>query len=1610
MRGFACFERHALAAAWCGLLFAIAAVTAQAAVPVNARPGDVTTSLVDPGEGGGGGTTSTAVPIFFEQGVLIRSGETIQPLGPNLMGDELNEYSGSLSFRHTDLALPGNNALQVHVGRQLAAGTRQAALGTGLFGDWDLEIPRLHTVAFQSKPDWYGKTGILGAYNTNRCSQYAEPPYSTYTAGSRMVSINTNSWWSGYKLYVPGTGDQTLFKRASNYGAAPLNPIQPTDGGTYPILTKQHWQVSCLPTLERGTGEGFVALAPDGTRYQFDHKVQRAYPAMDTVRYGQVPRIEIWILPTQVTDRFGNWVRYTYGGTDGWRVTSITSSDGRSITFTYNGLGNRIGSASDGTRTWSYAYDAGGALQSVTQPDGSQWRFNLTAIEKDPFSIEDPGCTNSMGRPWDFNTYVGTITHPSGAVGSFSLKMTRHGRTNVPGNADACESPYTYNDNGIQRMNTVSRYFINYALASKVLSGPGMPAMAWSYDYGAAVGSFACAGCSDGSKTVTVTDPQSNVFRRTYGTGFGSNDGLLLTTSEGSSAVVLQTTNYSYRASNAGPYPTVVGYEAGTSDPMSGIYRPLGQRTISRQGVTFTQTVDAYDIYARPTGLARSSSLGPSRSETTSYFDQTALWLLGQLSSRTIAGVQSESTSFNQVTALPTASTKFGKLQASYVFNADGTLQSVRDGLNQATTFSSYMRGMPQNIGYADGKSMSAVVNNIGTLASVTNEAGTTWSYGYDAMGRLARKTPPAGDAVAYNPTMLSFVQVPTADVGLEANHWRQTITTGNAVTINYFDARWRKRLTTSYDAANPGATQRTQRFDYDPYNRTTFAAYPARSIASIATATPGTATSYDALGRPIQSVADSELGLLTTSIQYLGGFQKRVTDPRGYTTTTAYQVFDEPSESAIASIAAPEGLNVAISRDVFGKPLAITRSGTYAGAPVSATRSYVYDVNHQLCKTVEPEIGATIQQLDAANNVAWRATGLGLTSTSTSACDWASVPGASIVGYTYDARNRVTGTGFGDGSPSIGRSYTPDGLPLTVVANSSTWTYGYNNRRLLTSESLAYGPTYNIGRSYDANAHLSQLSYPNGAAVAYAPNALGEATEVGAYASSVSYHPNGAVAGYTLGNGIVHSLSQNTRGLPLVNRDAGIVQDQYSYDANGNIGAIADQQEGVSSRSLGYDGLDRLTVANAPGVWGAASYSYDILGNLRTSQVGSRNSIHRYGTNNLPNNLLSTVETNGVYTGYAYDPRGNVTGRGSQGYYFDLGNRMVTANTVASYTYDGWGRRISVTGSNGLYRVQVYSNAGQLLYSHSQQGLSSWLTRYIYLGGKLIAETDSSAGTSYAHTDALGSPVARSNAAGQLTSRTRYEPYGATAAGSNPGSNGFTGIGFTGHVNDAETGLVYMQQRYYDPIAGRFLSVDPIVTDANTGGHFGRYEYANSNPYRYTDPDGRRSTCSVGFGCDVVYQAEGSQSQAPQPAAAREQRQLAMGQRLGELDGGGRGGGVGSASDLMTRGPTGRLPHLTKEEAAAVGQAMRAEAIAKEVKPTLDRIAAGKSFPHRNDGSVFGNREGLLPPQPSGYYREYVHPTVGVSGPGLQRVVRGQGGEVFYTPDHYGTFIRLNP
>ncbi len=87
--------------------------------------------------------------------------------------------------------------------------------------------------------------------------------------------------------------------------------------------------------------------------------------------------------------------------------------------------------------------------------------------------------------------------------------------------------------------------------------------------------------------------------------------------------------------------------------------------------------------------------------------------------------------------------------------------------------------------------------------------------------------------------------------------------------------------------------------------------------------------------------------------------------------------------------------------------------------------------------------------------------------------------------------------------------------------------------------------------------------------------------------------------------------------------------------------------------------------------------------------------------------------------------------------------------------------------------------------------------------------------------------------------------------------------------------------------------------------------------------------------------------------------------------------------------------------------------ALPVEAQRTERLILAGGPFPYSKDGTVFGNRERLLPRQARGYYREYTVPTPGSRDRGARRIVCG-GQQVqahdacFYTDDHYASFKRI--
>ena len=86
----------------------------------------------------------------------------------------------------------------------------------------------------------------------------------------------------------------------------------------------------------------------------------------------------------------------------------------------------------------------------------------------------------------------------------------------------------------------------------------------------------------------------------------------------------------------------------------------------------------------------------------------------------------------------------------------------------------------------------------------------------------------------------------------------------------------------------------------------------------------------------------------------------------------------------------------------------------------------------------------------------------------------------------------------------------------------------------------------------------------------------------------------------------------------------------------------------------------------------------------------------------------------------------------------------------------------------------------------------------------------------------------------------------------------------------------------------------------------------------------------------------------------------------------------------------------------------IRAGDLPAEARGVLVLLRAGGPFRYEKDGAAFGNREGRLPRQGRGYYREYTVGTPGLRDRGARRIITGRDGDRYYTDDHYRTFRRI--
>lgn len=583
-----------------------------------------------------------AESVSYGEGVVgpRKHATDVRSLGLNLFGEEINTYTGGISFSQVDLSIPGNGTLLVAVTRRLNVdGNKSPSHQTDenlwrgeAFGEWEFDLPYL-TGIYSELQGWVVNTSTPNARCSSPTSYDQFRPSDILLQG--YVYFSSYNFWNGISLNLPAGQQKVLHRPAGG-------PI-PIPTGTWTTLTtKDQWHFNCISNLKNGhAGEGFLGVAPDGTRYWFDWMASYAERPQKGAGYridsagirpqrieAELNRRMYRLYPTRVEDRFGNHVIYAWSGT---RLTSISANDGRSINVTYNTTG-QIASVTDGTRTVQYGY-SDGLLSSVTLPDGRIWTFTTASIVNLPRFVPLLQA-NSFDEPFTcqlMRTLAGdeadlSMTHPSGAQAIFRLGYNRLFRTNLSGSTGWCNditgpdnAPRTWRD----RQPLVPTRYDVLALKRKTLSGPGVTPLTWQFQHRDSYQLASPEGYPiNGVRIVTATQPEGGQIVSVFGTDALTNEGHLLNEEirEGG-AILSRTDNVYVQSSEVAnvPFPDWMGqpleyeYIRGRSD----YNRPLKLRATSRQGRSFKWQVAAtcgsgaslcFDVLARPTKLTKSSA------------------------------------------------------------------------------------------------------------------------------------------------------------------------------------------------------------------------------------------------------------------------------------------------------------------------------------------------------------------------------------------------------------------------------------------------------------------------------------------------------------------------------------------------------------------------------------------------------------------------------------------------------------------------------------------------------------------------------------------------------------------------------------------------------------------------------------------------------------------------------------------------------------------------------------------------------------------------------------------------------------------------------------------
>ncbi|WP_442874375.1 RHS repeat-associated core domain-containing protein [Amycolatopsis sp. NBC_00438] len=396
------------------------------------------------------------------------------------------------------------------------------------------------------------------------------------------------------------------------------------------------------------------------------------------------------------------------------------------------------------------------------------------------------------------------------------------------------------------------------------------------------------------------------------------------------------------------------------------------------------------------------------------------------------------------------------------------------------------------------------------------------------------------------------------------------------------------------------------------------------------------------------------------------------------------------------------------------------------------------------------------------------------------------------------------------------------------------------------------------VRSAYDAEGRRVRRLTPSGAESAWEYDAAGlpVAARLAGRDLRFAHDAAGREVRRSLGTGatLLQTWTPNSQlATQAITDQAGTVHQQrsYGYRADGELVALHDQAGGP--REFGLDPLGRITEVRSPR--GSESYRYDEAGNItdaswptaETDLVGRRT-------------FVGPLVTAAGGTRYGHDRRGRVVLRertmpgGAKltwRFTWDGDDRLVAAGVPDGsswrYTYDALGRRVAkehlaADGRTVLERVE-FTWDGQLLVEearHTPEGVQATVWDYEPGDFRPLAQRGRTArpGQAWVDTrfdaivaDLTGSPAELVDDHGRITWCARPSVYGAPTGAGTPAA---TPLRFPGQYFDAETGLHYNAQRYYDPVTARYLSPDPLGLEPGPN----PYAYVD-NPFGQIDPLG---------------------------------------------------------------------------------------------------------------------------------------------------------------------------